>query len=85
MFFCGVSLLGRGNITTFSIMEKGKEEVVTDRVPAIWVLGFRIAVEKWVFRQVEQGLSSFFAKFLAYLMIFLSGALQRYCGTLKNH
>ena len=27
MFFCGVSLLGRGNITTFSIMEKGKEEV----------------------------------------------------------
>ena len=32
-----------------------------------------IAVEKWVKRQVEQGFSSFYAKFLPYLMIFQSG------------
>ena len=37
-------------------------------------------------RQVEQGFSSFFAKFLAYLMIFQSGAQERLSAkSLKNH
>ena len=33
-------------------------------------------MEKWVFRQVEQSFSLFFAKILAYLMIFQSGAAE---------
>ena len=42
-----------------------------DRVLETWVLGFGSdAVEKMGLRQVEQGFSSFFAKFLLYLMIF---------------
>ena len=45
------------------------ERVPETRVPAVpW--------ENW-FRQVEQGFSSFFTKFLAYLMMFQSGACQR--------
>ena len=45
-----------------------------DRVPETWVSGFGSAMEQIGLRQVEQGFSSFFAKFLAYLMIFQNGA-----------
>ena len=34
-------------------------------MPEIWVLDFGSAVEKWIFGQIEQQFSSFFAKFLA--------------------
>ena len=36
-------------------------------------------------RQVEQGFSAFFAKFLPYLMIFKSSAAPLARSTLKNH
>ena len=36
-------------------------------------------------RQVEQGFSSFFAKCLAYLIIFQSFTAPSGCSTLKNH
>ena len=57
-------------------------------------------VEKWVpksdfefpesakkcgLRKVEQGFSSFFAIFLAYLMIFQSGARRKCCRILENN
>ena len=42
---------------------------MTDRVPETSVSGFESAIEKCVL-----GYSSFFAKSLAYLMIFQSGA-----------
>ena len=51
--------------------------VVTDGVPRI--------NQKMGLRQVEQGFSSFFAKFLAYLMIFQSFAVPLDRSTLKNH
>ena len=42
------------------------------RVPTKYVvlLWFQGSAKKWAFRQIEQGLSSFFAKFLAYLTLF---------------
>ena len=39
------------------------------------------SAEKWV----EQGVSSFFAKLLPYLMIFQSGTHRRHCGIFQNH
>ena len=39
-----------------------------------WLVGFGSAMGKWVLKQIEQGFSSFFAIFLAYLMIFQSRA-----------
>ncbi len=35
----------------------------------LWVLGGRNTMEKWVEGKLEQGFSSFFAKYLPYLMI----------------
>ena len=52
--------------------------VVVEQVP-----DFRVPAVQWgnELRQVEQGFSSFFTKFLPYLMIFQSGVHR----TLKNH
>ena len=41
------------------------------------IFGYPESVEKLGLRQVEQGFSSFFAKCLAYLMIFQSGVRQK--------
>ena len=50
------------------------------------VFGFWKSHGEMGLRQVEQGLSSFFAKILVYLMIFLSGVgHQRCCEALKKH
>ena len=49
--------------------------IVMDRdIPKTWVFGFWKCCGEMGLRQVEQGFSSFLAKFLAYLMIFQSGA-----------
>ena len=45
---------------------------MTDLAPKIWVSGFGSAMEKWGYKQVEHGFSSFFVKFLAHLLIFQS-------------
>ena len=54
---------------------------MTDRVPETRDSGFEFwkCHGKMGFRKVEEGLSSFFAEFLLYLMIFQSGAYQRHC------
>ena len=50
-----------------------------DRVPGLWVSGFES------YRQIGQDFSSFFAKFLAYLMIFQSGTHQRHCQNFEKY
>ena len=50
--------------------------LLAERVPEIWFRVHRIS-GKMGLRQVEQGISSFFTKFLAYLMIFQSGVHER--------
>ena len=62
-------------------------QLVMDSVPEI---GFSGATRNQPKNGVEQDVSSFFAKILAYLMIFsklslLGGMLKVYCETLKNH
>ena len=47
--------------------------------------GFRKFPKEMGLRQIEQGFSSFFAKFLALLMIFQSFAVPLDRSTLKNY
>ena len=54
-------------------------------IPETLALGFLdVSWRNALIRQVEQGFSSFFAKFLAYLISFQSGA-QKEAEKLKNH
>ena len=55
-----------------------------DRVPEIGFSGTHNQAEKWVEKQIERSLSSFFAKFLSYLMIFLKWNSMRALSTQSN-
>ena len=52
-------------------------QLVSDRVPEKWVLGFGSAMEKWVLRRVTQVFFSFFSQFLPDLIIFQSRVVRR--------
>ena len=55
-----------------------------DRVYEIGVLRPEIDARKMGWTQVEEGFSSFFAKFLPFLMIFQSSTVSSAHSTLKN-
>ena len=51
--------------------------IVAEQAPKTRVLGTHSTVGEMGLRQVEQDFSSFFAKFLAYLMIFQSAKILK--------
>ena len=56
------------------------------RMPETCVSVLEVQCKSGVLRQVEQGISSFFANFLAYLMIFQSGArMPKSLQNFENH
>ena len=49
------------------------------------IFGYLESAKKWVYAQIEQGISSFIANFLAYLIIFQSFVVPSAHAILKNH